>query len=272
MRNYRSSGVVKLFLFTFALVAGLSVPSEAAAQRRGQSGEAAAGTARASAPPNQDLIGNWVAVVTEYWHLRMTVPPKGEYSMLPLNPEGLRVADAWEPADDVGNECRSYGAAAIMRIPGRLRIQWADDDTLQIDIDSGTQTRLFNFGASLDDQRPPSWQGYSVAAWERTQVWGAAEGAITDSANDLARYLKVTTTRMRPGYLRKNGVAYSENAVLEEHFDTFTEPNGDTWLIVTSIIIDPEYLARPYAVTNQFRKLPDESGWDPTPCRVDRAR
>ena len=90
----------------------------------------------------QDLTGYWVSVVSEYWHLRMLMPPKGNYSMLPLTGEARQLADAWDPGDDAGNECRSYGAAAIMRLPGRLHIQWADDETLRIDIDSGTQTRL----------------------------------------------------------------------------------------------------------------------------------
>ena len=209
--------------------------------------------------------------MTQYWHLRMTVPPKGEYAMLPLNEAAIRAADAWQPADDLGNECRSYGAAAIMRIPGRLRIDWADDDTLQVDIDSGAQTRLLHFGSPAHDPGPPSLQGHSVAAWERAQLWGRSMG-VNESSQGAAHYLKVTTTNMTPGYLRKNGVPYSGDAVLEEHFDTFTEPNGDTWLVVTSVITDPQYLTRPYAVTNHFKRLANDSGWDPTPCRVDRPR
>jgi hypothetical protein len=67
-------------------------------------------------------------------------------------------------------------------------------------------------------------------------------------------------------------VPYSENATLEEHFDTFSEPNGDTWLVVTSIVTDPQYLTQPYVTTNHFQKIPDRSGWDPTPCRADQPR
>ena len=103
----------------------------------------------------QDLTGHWVSVVSEYWHLRMLMPPKGNYSMLPLTAEAREFADAWNPGDDAGNECRGYGAAAIMRLPGRLRIQWADDETLRIDIDSGTQTRLLRFDET--EAGPPSW-------------------------------------------------------------------------------------------------------------------
>lgn len=257
-----------LLCLACVLTTGLGTPGGAAAQ---PPGDGAPASARASTPPGHDPTGNWVAVVTQYWHLRMTVPPRGEYTMLPLNEAAIRAADAWQPADDVGNECRSYGAAAIMRIPGRLRIGWFDDDTLQVDIDSGNQTRLLRFGAAANDPGPPSLQGYSVAAWEPAQLWGRSMGA-SEPAPGAPRYLKVTTTNMTAGYLRKNGVPYSGDAILEEHFDTFTEPNGDTWLVVTTIITDPQYLTRPYAVSNHFKRLPNDSGWDPTPCRVDRPR
>lgn len=255
-----------------ALLMGLAIPGEAQTQGRGRAAGPAP-TARAAAP--QDLTGYWVSVVTEHWHLRMLVPPKGDYSMLPLNAEARRIASSWDPAKDQSSDnlCRSYGAAAIMRVPGRLHIHWADDSTLQVDIDSGTQTRLFRFnGAAPANQAPKAgapnaaWQGYSVASWEG--LGGRGRGVAAGGSG----HLKVTTTRMRPGYLRKNGVPYSENAVLEEHVDTFTEPNGDAWLVVTSIITDPQYLTQPYATTNHFKRIPDASGWDPTPCRADQPR
>ena len=69
-----------------------------------------------------DLTGYWVSVVTEQWHLRMLMPPKGEFSLLPLNAEARAAANMWTPAQDAGNECRAYGAAVIMRVPGRLHI------------------------------------------------------------------------------------------------------------------------------------------------------
>jgi hypothetical protein len=226
--------------------------------------------ARIIAP--KDLTGYWVSVVAEHWHLRMLVPPRGEFAMLPLNAEARKIANAWDPAKEPEAEfCKSYGAAAIMRVPSRLYIHWVDDNTLQMDVDSGTQTRVFHFnqGAGPNDQ--PQWQGYSVAEWEgipAQELRTRKAGAPPDPRGGL----KVTTTRMRAGYLRKNGVPYSESATLVEHFDRFTEPNGDDWIVVDSIVTDPKYLTQPYLASSAFRKIPDRSGWDPTPCRADQAR
>ena len=236
------------------------------AQGRGGRGGAAAPaappqTARAAAP-SRDLTGYWVSVVAEHWHLRMLVPPKGDFSMLPLNAEARRIADTWDPTKEAASgeeQCKSYGAAAIMRVPGRLHIQWMDDNTLKMDIDSGTQTRLLHFGGAPTANQPRDWQGYSVANWQQE-----GRGEI--------RHLRVITTNMRAGYLRKNGVPYSESARLEEHFDRFTEPNGDEWLVVDSIVTDPTYLTQPYLTSESFKKIADASGWDPTPCRADQPR
>jgi hypothetical protein len=228
---------------------------------------------RASAPI--DLTGYWVSVVTEDWRFRMIVPDKGDFASVPLNPEGRRIANTWDPAKDKadGNECRSYGAAGLMRVPGRLHISWENDSTLRIDTDSGTQTRLLHFGAE-----PPNaaatWQGYSVANWEgmRPGFLFAYRGQHSGQAQGPEGYLKVITTHMRPGYLRKNGVPYSANAVLEEYFDTFKGLKDDTWLVVTTIVTDPEYLFQPFITSTHFKKLSGASGWDPTQCQTDQPR
>src|SRR5215469_6250697 len=147
----------RLPLWTYvAVLAFAAAFSGIEAQGQGsQAGQLAAGaqaTARASAP--KDFTGYWVSVVSEQWHLRMLMPPKGEYAMLPLNAQARTAAEMWTPAQDTGNECRGYGAAVIMRVPGRLHIHWADDNTLQIDTDSGTQTRMLHFEAA-SKQTPP---------------------------------------------------------------------------------------------------------------------
>jgi hypothetical protein len=252
-------------LSAFVLVVGVAMPNGTHAQGRGgrAGGDAGAGPPQSgrAAAPSRDVTGYWVSVVAEHWHLRMLVPPKGDFSMLPLNAEARRIANTWDPAKEAasGDQCKSYGAAAIMRVPGRLHIQWMDDNTLKMDIDSGTQTRLFHFGGARPASQTSDWQGYSVANWQQE---GRSE----------VRHLRVITTNMRAGYLRKNGVPYSENTRLEEHFDRFAEPNGDQWLVVDSIVTDPTYLTQPYLTSVAFKKIPDGQGWDPTPCRADQPR
>ena len=253
---------------------------------------AAPGTARAIAPI--DLTGNWVSIVTEDWRFRMVTPPKGDYASVPLNGAARTVADAWDPAKDTaaGNACKSYGAAAIMRVPGRLHISWQDDTTLKIETDAGTQTRLLHFtGAPGGD---PSWQGYSAAVWELAGGGGGfggggrggaapppapAGGTVAPPAGGPGRggrggapprggSLKVTTTRMKEGYLRKNGVPYSENALVTEYFDRHTESNGDEWFTVTTIVDDPKYLGQSFITSTHFKKEADASKWYPSPCKA----
>jgi hypothetical protein len=259
----RSGSLVLPVFRACAVLLALGVATGASAQGRGgQGGGAPQQSGRAGAI--KDLTGYWVSVVAEHWHLRMLVPPKGDTSMLPVNAEARRITNTWDPAKDeaAGEACRSYGAPTIMRVPGRLHITWPDDNTLKIDTDAGTQTRLLHFGGTPPAQAP-SWQGYSVANWRRPARMGAAK-----DAGDL----RVVTTKLRPGYLRKNGVPYSENTTVEEQFDLFTEPNGDTWLVIDTIVTDPAYLTQPYVNSVSFKKQRDASGWDPTPCRTDQPR
>jgi hypothetical protein len=78
--------------------------------------------------------------------------------------------------------------------------------------------------------------------------------------------LKVVTTNLRPGYVRKNGAPYSGKAVVTEYYDVNTAPNGDQWLTVTTKVEDSQYFTRQYVTTTDFKKLPSAAGWNPTPC------
>jgi hypothetical protein len=231
-----------------------SAPSLQAQRGAGAGRGAPPATPRDSAPI--DLTGYWVSVVTEDWKLRMVTPKKGVFDALPLNPEGRRVADAWDPAKDeaAGEQCRAYGAPGVMRLPGRIHVTWQDANTLKIETDTGTQTRLFHFDQAAPGQ--PSWQGHSVAQWEQ-----GGTGRGPRSGN-----LKVVTTNLRPGYVRKNGPPYSDKTTLTEYFDLNTLPNGDQWITITTRVDDPQYYRSPYITTTDFKKLPTAAGWAPTPC------
>jgi hypothetical protein len=238
-----------------ALVAFFAA-GEAAAQNRGGGPPP---SPRASAPI--DLTGYWVAVVSEDWRFRMVTPRKGDYQGVPMTPEARKVADAWDPAADAaaGNQCKAYGAAAFMRIPGRLHITWQDDTTLRVELDAGTQTRQFSFAATAPRPAERTWQGQSLAQWERP---GGRAGGPSPAGGSL----RVVTTGLRSGYLRRNGVPYSENATVTEYFDLGPLPGGGQVLLVTAIVEDPQYLQQPFIVSSQFKKEADGSKWEPTPC------
>jgi len=214
------------------------------------------GPARDIAPI--DLTGQWVSIVTEDWRFRMTVPPKDDYPGLPLNPAARAAAAEWDPASDeaAGEECKAYGVGGIMRIPTRLRIEWDDASTLELRTDAGRQLRRFEFGDSPGDDGAGSWQGVSKAEWE----FHGRSGNGT---------LKVVTTDMRAGYFRKNGVPYSENAVLTEYYDLLRQHDGSEWLVIVSILDDPTYFTQPLITSTNFRREEGRAGWNPTDCRVD---
>jgi hypothetical protein len=214
-------------------------------------------SARDSAPI--ELTGYWVSYVTENWRYRMVTPPKGEYRRIPASPAALPLINGWDPAADAkaGEQCRSYGAAAIMNVPGRLHITWQDADTLRIDTDAGTQTRRLRFAPATGGRARSgrasggTWQGESSATWERAEGGGS---------------LRVVTSGLRPGYLRKNGVPYSAQATVREHFDLAPLPDGGQLLLVNTVVDDPVYLTAPYVTSPHFMKERDGSKWDPTPC------
>jgi hypothetical protein len=254
----------------WALVIGaaLLMVAEATTTVRAQRGRGAGAGAEQASTPRQsapvDLTGYWVTVVSEDWRYRMVTPAKGDTGGVPLNAEGRRIAGEWDPVRDAaaGEACRAYGAPGLMRLPGRLRIGWDDDRTLKIETDAGTQTRLLYFAPPTQGAGDRTWQGISTATWD-----GVAGGR--GAAAPRWASLRVVTTQLRAGYLRKNGVPYSENAVLTEYFDLHPGPGDSTWITLTAIVNDPKYLGQEFITSTDFRKEPDGSKWNPTPCSVD---
>jgi hypothetical protein len=273
---------------TLALVTGLLLGD--AATVLAQRAAAPAASPRASAPI--DLTGYWVSVVSDDWRHRMATPRKGDFESVPLNAEGRRVANLWSlDADNAaGAQCKAFGVGGLMRQPGRLHITWADDDTLKVEFDAGTQTRLLEFGAAAATTGAKTWQGVSRARWIRPP--GAGGGPVrAQIGNDTGPVLaggggrgqrggpplsaalneggsvEVTTTSFRSGYLRKNGVPYSENAKVTEYIHRLpATPNGDVWLHVVTIVDDPQYLSEPFYTSTMFKREPNGAKWHPTEC------
>jgi hypothetical protein len=236
-------------------------------------------TPKAAAPI--DLVGVWVSVVTEDWRWRMVTPSKGDYASIPINQAARTVGDGWDPAKDeaAGEACKAYGAPGLMRLPGRLRISWQDDTTLKLETDAGTQTRLFHFGDWKPTAEGPSTrQGDTVAQWEGPPAARGAGPPTTTSATPTTpaapatppapRFgnLKTVTTRLLPGYLRKNGVPFSDKTTLTEYWDLLRQADGTQWVVVTTIAEDPTYLSRSWITSLNFKKEPNGSKWDPAPC------
>jgi hypothetical protein len=258
--TYVASGFSRTIV-SIALVLFI-VPLDA---QRGRGGQGGGATPRAAAPV--DLTGYWVSVVTEDWRFRMVTPQKGDHPSIPLNAEGVRVAGAWDPARDeaAGEQCKAYGAPGVMRAPGRLRITWQDDTTLKIETEAGTQTRLLRFAGTPSPPAgsTPSWQGDSAAQWEFAPGRQGGRGGAAQNGGNL----KVVTTRLRPGYLQKNGVPYGANAILTEYLARTFEPNGDSWLILTAVVEDPQHLTGRFVRSTHYKRLPDTNTiWEPEAC------
>ncbi len=222
--------------------------------------QAAPQTPRARA--TSDLTGNWVSVITEEWRWRMVTPDKGDFTSIPVSDEGRRVAGLWDPATD--GSCKAYGAAGLMRMPTRLRISWQGDDVLKVESDAGMQTRLLQF-APKEQPGARSLQGFSVAEYESLGTPGARGGGRGGGNPPVA--VKVVTTNLLEGWLRRNGVAYSEATTLTEYWDRVAFPNGDVWLTVSQYVNDPRYLTGEYTTSMHFKREPDGSKWKPSPCR-----
>jgi hypothetical protein len=212
--------------------------------------------------------------------------------------------------DASGDQCKAYGIGGIVRQPGRVHITWLDDSTLQLEFDAGMQKRTLSFDRAKQTNGEKTWQGFSTAQWEGPvggRGFAARTGDGRDdvrllSREELARrgtgtgfgdvpggggsglrggppartgpidsaVLKVQTTHFREGYLRKNGVPYSENAVITEYFQWLpAPPNSDQWLVVTTAVDDPKYLQQPFYTSTNFKREPNGAKWNPTPCKTD---
>ena len=283
MKTIAAAAIVVLFAIA-TIAAQAPAPAQGAAQQGdGRQGGAPGagrqgGGGRQGGPPPAgragaqfDLTGTWVSVVSEDWRWRMVTPAKGDYASVPLNADGRRVADGWDLAKDTaaGEQCRPFGAAAIMRVPTRVRITWQDDMTLKLETDAGTQTRLLRFGPTAAASAEPGWQGVSTATWvKQLQTRGLGFGGGPPQGPGV---LKVVTTRMRPGYLRWNGVPYSDAAVVTEHYNRHAD-FGVEWFTVTTVVDDPKYLTQPFITSSSFRKEPDDSKFTPSACETPAPR
>jgi hypothetical protein len=111
------------------------------------------------------------------------------------------------------------------------------------------------------------WQGSSRAEWDLGNA--GAGGLFFGGGRAGARpagSLKVVTTRMKPGYVTRNGVPFSSGATLTEFFDVVKTRSGVEYLVLTSMLDDATYLSQPMWTASHFKKQRDASGFKPAPC------
>jgi hypothetical protein len=232
-------------------------------QRGGPGGPPAAQSPKTAAPV--DLTGYWVSIVTEDWIERMSPdsPPSGTGGA-----RGLAAARGAAPAQPPnGEQCRVYAAGGSLRVPTRLNITWADDNTLKIQMDAGNQTRLLHFNPTTPPPAEKTLQGYSVATWELgAGARGGGRGGPAPAAAPRWGSLNVTTTNLSGGYLLSSRSLYSENAVLTEYFSKHTDFGVDYFTVTAQIQDGPQTRV----TSSTFKKEANGSKFSPGPCEIVR--
>lgn len=215
-----------------------------------------------------DMTGYWVSVVTEDWRWRMLDAEPGDVrNGIPLNQAGIELAEAWRPDEGELQSCLTFGGAGIMRYPGRLYISWEDEETLRMDFSAGEQTRFLHFNS--DDSASVaalSLQGYTTANWHKErQTRGLGFGPPVTSFE--GGNLRARTMNLLPAFLQRNGIPYSDQTTILDYYKVINAPNGDRWLIVTSVVSDPVYLQQDYITSTNFKYEENGDNWDPITCR-----
>jgi hypothetical protein len=265
MRRVHRFGNAHSLLVLVSVLALLLAPVAQAQGAPGKPANTAPPTPQQDAPI--DLTGWWVSIVNEDWRWRMLTPPKGDYASVPLNAAGKAKADSWDPAQD--GSCKAVGAGGLLRMPTRLHVTWAAPDVLRIESDTGLQVRTLHFDAakSAASGGARTLQGRSLALWEHSMPVSGGMGFPLGGPQRTGGDLKVVTTDLAEGWLRRNGVAYSDKAIVTEFFDRFPTPDGNEWFVVTTQVDDPAYLKTPFVTSSHFRREADGSRWHPRPCK-----
>ena len=197
---------------------------------------------------------------------------EGRLRRHPFNAEGRRVGNLWDPAKDraAGDQCKRMAQPPSCAFrdgftsPGRMKIHCALIRT--------RATRLVCFTSTAPPAGgAPTRQGYTVASWEgAVRGYGLPrQGLGATREGSAPRALEAVTTRLLPGYLRKNGPPVSGSAVVREFFDVYPERSGQLWFTVTTIVEDSTYLQEPFVTSTNFKKQTDASGWNVQPCSAE---
>jgi hypothetical protein len=198
-----------------------------------------------------DLAGEWNPRFHEDQPERIPGPDIGDYLGLPITDAARLRADSWDASllTLPEHQCKPHPSDYGMRGPANTR--WSkevDRDTQQtiawhthISWQAPERTIWMDGRPHPPEYAPHTWQGFSTGKWE-------------------GNMLTITTTHLKNGWIRRNGIPRSEKATVTEHIFR----NGDymTWMV---IINDPVYLTEPFVRTTDF-VLDLQQNIAPYPC------
>ena len=179
-------------------------------------------------------------------------PDLGDYTGLPINDAARLFAESWDASRLTLQEhqCRVHVAPYIFHGPLRLRIwEEKDPETQQVIaiknyISTYEQTRTIWMDGRPHPSAyaPHTFMGFSTGVWEGDT-------------------LTVTTTHLKQGWLRRNGVPESDQTTVVEHFIRHGQ-----YFTHIAIITDPVYLAEPMIRSTDFQYVVDDNGPWLWPC------
>jgi hypothetical protein len=204
------------------------------------------------APAQSVLNGDWAGVFHEDQPERIPGPELGDFLGLPINESARRFAETWDASRLTlpEHQCRAHAVPYINRGPVLIRISEEKDpltqDTVAIKLFMSTYAQARTI--YLDRRphppavAPHTWMGFSTGEW-------------------LGQVLKVTTTHIKQGWHRRNGVPQSARTTLTEFF--YRHGNVLTHVTYTE---DPVYLTEPLVKTTTHRLNPNAApgayqGW-----------
>jgi len=206
-----------------------------------------------AAPVGYDLAGEWAPKFHEDQPERIPGPEIGDYLGLPINAAARLHADSWDASILTlpEHQCKPHPSDYSPRGPANLRI-WKEIDTASqqlvayhthISWQAPERTIWMDGRPHPPDYAAHTWQGFSTGVWD----------------GDM---LTITTTHLKMGWIRRNGVPRSDLAVVTEHLAR----HGDylTWIVVVD---DPVYLTEPFIRTTNFVLDPHQQ-IAPYPCQI----
>jgi len=201
------------------------------------------------------IAGYWAPIFHEDFEERIPGPEAGDYAGLPIN-DALRLrGDTWQSGllNVPEHQCKPHPSTYGFRGVGNLRI-------LE-EIDTAATQELIALHTHIE------WQAQKRTIWmdgrdHPNEMYPKTWGGFS-TGEFVGDTLVVHTTHLKAGWIRRNGMALSDEASLDEFFFL----NGNSTLLThVSIVTDPNYLTEPFVRTNGFEWL-TEANMGPYPCR-----